>query len=234
MSTRPIEAVIVVIPVQNEEDLLRRCLDAIACAVHRVSGQLDVSVTLVLDSCVDGSAGIASTWPLEMVSVQSNNVGASRRVGVETALAQHSARELDAVWIANSDADSVVPPNWLTHQVKLANSGAALMIGTVRPDPADLDPTQLEQWSSTHLLSEAGGHVYGANLGVRASVYRAAGGFAPVEEHEDVLLVEQVRALGAPIVETDECWVLTSGRAVGRTPGGFARYMREDLSDARA
>ncbi|WP_418276584.1 hypothetical protein ACNHYB_01350 [Isoptericola jiangsuensis] len=71
--------------------------------------------------------------------------------------------------------------------------------------------------------------MHGANLGIRASVYRAAGGFAPIPEHEDVAIVAAARTLGARIVPDAAAEVLTSARLVGRTPGGYARHLREDL-----
>ena len=55
-------------------------------------------------------------------------------------------------------------------------------------------------------------------------------GFAALAEHEDVLLVESLRTdPSLREVDTDECWVLTSGRFVGRSPGGYARQLRDRL-----
>jgi hypothetical protein len=71
------------------------------------------------------------------------------------------------------------------------------------------------------------GHVHGANLGVRADAYLRAGGFATLPEHEDVDLVARLRA--DPRVDvrpSDAADVLTSGRTTGRTPGGYAGYLR--------
>ena len=72
--------------------------------------------------------------------------------------------------------------------------------------------------------------------GVRGDSYLAAGGFAALAEHEDVLLVESLRTdPSVREVDTDECWVLTSGRFVGRSPGGYARHLRDRLQrSARA
>lgn len=190
----------------------------------------EIAVTLVLDSCDDGSAELAEASGFDCMYIAANNVGIARAVAIDRAIAHLGRVDLDRVWIANTDADSAVPPNWLTHQLALAAEGVDVMIGTVRPDLADLDPARRDVWRATHVLGEANGHVHGANLGIRASVYRAAGGFAPVREHEDVTLVARARAIGAREKATDACWVLTSGRPEGRTPGGYARYLREDLA----
>ncbi|GAB3119160.1 glycosyltransferase family 2 protein [Glaciibacter psychrotolerans] len=234
MGRQPIDAILVVVPVQNEEQLLRRCLEALGVAVTRVStlpsGTLEVDVVLVLDSCDDGSAEIARLSPFHVITIGARSVGAARSAGIDAGLRRLSQSDSRRVWLANTDADSAVPPHWLSHQLALAESGVQLMIGTVRPDPLDLTSAQRAAWESTHVLGEANGHVHGANLGVRADVYLAAGGFAAITEHEDVGLVERIRATSAPEAATDECWVLTSGRPVGRTPGGYARHIREDLS----
>jgi len=229
----PLERLIVVVPVHNEEALLPRCVDSIGAAIGGVQAQirerLEIDVTFVLDACDDRSTEIAANSPFEWTSIRANNVGIARASGIDLALLRRPPDDLRRVWIANTDADSAVPANWLAHQIGLAAAGAQLMIGTVRPDPGDLDPARRARWSATHTPGEANGHVHGANLGVRADVYRNAGGFEPAPEHEDVRFVERVRAFGAREEATDACWVLTSGRSRGRTPGGYARYIREDL-----
>jgi len=57
-------------------------------------------------------------------------------------------------------------------------------------------------------------------------VYVAAGEFPDLDEHEDVALVHAARSLGARVVATDENEVVTSGRFWGRTPGGYAAFVR--------
>ena len=89
---------------------------------------------------------------------------------------------------------------------------------------------QREAWERTHVPGQANGHVHGANLGFRADRYLQAGGYPRLPEHEDVRLVSTLRTLPGIVEEaTDACCVLTSGRSVGRTPGGYARYLSDDL-----
>ena len=71
--------------------------------------------------------------------------------------------------------------------------------------------------------------MHGANLGVAADAYRRDGGFLAAPEHEDTDLVERLFDAGVVVVASDGFTVETSGRHVGRTPGGYARYLREDL-----
>ncbi|GAA3210027.1 glycosyltransferase [Oerskovia jenensis] len=222
----------VVVPVNDEEALLPRCLEALEVAVANVRAErpaLRVAVVVVLDDCRDGSAAILRSSPFAVIEVGHRRVGAARAAGVAAATDLLGRGSPARLWIASTDADSAVPPQWLTHQLALAEDGADLVVGTVRPDFDDLSPAQQAAWVATHPGGRANGHVHGANLGVRGDVYRAAGGFPGLAEHEDVGLVARARAAGARVVASDGGRVLTSGRPTGRTPGGYARHLREDL-----
>ena len=238
MTSRPaIRTVRVVVPAHDEEALVGRCLAGLAAAAGRaVEAGIDVRVTVVLDDCHDRTADVVAATempvPVDVVETDARSVGAARALGTSAALASADA-PLDAVWLAHTDADSCVPPGWVVDQVALADGGADVVIGTVRPDPADLSDGQLRAWARTRVPGRPNGHVHGANLGVRASAYLAAGGFTPEPLHEDVLLAERLRsAPGVVVVASDVVDVLTSGRTVGRAPGGYARYLREDLAPA--
>lgn len=224
MSRSSAKAVVVVVPVHDEQALLGRCLDSIAVAVAAVD--LSTHVEVVLDACTDDSAVIAARYPFAVSHINAHLVGRARAQGVEAALAVHARVPERRVWIANTDADSVVPENWLAVQLELAAAGADVVIGTVRPEFDDLHPRHQQLWLDTHIAGEPNGHTHGANLGIRASAYRAAGGFAALAEHEDVGLVEACRRAGAVIAASDAGEVLTSGRTVGRTPGGYAGFLR--------
>lgn len=224
-------AVAVVIPVHDEELLLERCLASVSAATRAVA--VPVHTYVVLDACTDGSAAVVSRWPVEVLTVEARNVGRARRAG--SALAVRRAPAPPALtWLAHTDADSEVPVNWLAHQLDLMTAGVDVMIGTVRPDFADLSPRHIDQWKQTHHRGRPPGHVHGANLGVRASTYLAAGGFRAIPEHEDVQLVQRAVERGARTMASDEAEVLTSGRLSGRTPGGYAGHLRriaEELAD---
>lgn len=223
-------ALAVVIPAHNEEELIGVCLDAIRSAVAAARDRVrHVSVHVAADGCSDGTARIAVAAGAEVILPAERGVGAARAAGVTAALATHADVPLRRLWIAHTDADSVVPVHWLVHQLDLASTGADVVVGTVRPDFRDLSEQQATAWWATHVPGTANGHVHGANLGTRASALVAAGGFEPVLEHEDVLLVAEARTRGSRLVASDEAWVQTSGRAVGRTAGGYAGYLRDQL-----
>lgn len=223
-------AVAVVIPAHDEEELIGACLDAIRAAVAAVRDRVEhVSVHVAADACSDHTARIARAAGAEVILPARRGVGAARAAGVAAALAAHTHVPPRRLWVAHTDADSVVPPHWLAHQLDLASAGADVVVGTVRPDFRDLSAEQTSAWWATHVPGTANGHVHGANLGTRASTLIGAGGFEPVLEHEDVLLVAEARARGARLVASDDAWVQTSGRATGRTAGGYAGYLREQL-----
>lgn len=223
-----IRGVIITVPVHNEEALLRRCLSSLTRAVAASPVQCEVRV--VLDACTDGSAKIAAEFPFDVIEVELTQIGATRSRGIASGLERLSQLPLGEVWIANTDADSAVPSNWIGAQIEAAARGVDVVVGTVRPDFDDLTPAHQQLWLDTHLPGEPNGHTHGANLGLRASTYVEAGGFPALAEHEDVRLVEACRKLGAVVLASDAAEVITSGRFVGRTAGGYAAYLRrQDL-----
>lgn len=145
---------------------------------------------------------------------------------VETAEPQEYPVPLDNTWLANTDADSRVPEDWLLRQLEFADAGWDVVLGSVEPDATGMDPELLRSWRLRHPLEERHGNVYGANLGVRASAYRHAGGFPPLRTSEDRALVEELRRKGFAVIATDSARVLTSGRTVARAPHGFGAYLR--------
>jgi len=224
-----IEHVVVVVPARDEELLVGRCLDALQAARQAARAALPgltVDLVLVLDRCTDGTREVAQRYPaVRLVDLHDGGVGAARAAGIRDALSRATAPAA-RTWLACTDADSAVPESWLLDHVRLADAGADVVVGTVRPDPQDLSPTQLAAWRATRVPGAPNGHVHGANLGVRAEAYLRVGGFADLPEHEDVDLVAALSAAGARVVATDASDVLTSGRALGRTAGGYAGYLR--------
>lgn len=223
--------VVVAIPVRDEAALLPGCLRAVAEAtsVLQQENPVIVDVVVTLDGCTDGSEAIARAFGVTVVERASVGVGAARDSAVRAGLARCPA-DLDSVWIANTDADTQVPPTWLTTQLRWADAGHDVVVGTVEP-VGIVDPTQLDAWHERHELAEDHSYVHGANLGIRASTYVALGGFPASRLHEDVRLVTRARGAGVPVVATDTTRVQTSGRSVGRVRGGYAGYLRTLRAD---
>ncbi|MEJ7831409.1 MAG: glycosyltransferase [Nocardioides sp.] len=234
-----LRALAVVVPAHNEQDLLGRCLVAVAESVEMLTSRypdLVVLTVVVLDRCRDRSGEIARLAGARTLAVNAGAVGPARRAGVDWATSLIGRVPPESVWIANTDADSVVPVDWLVRQVAAAEVGDRLVVGAVLPDPEDLPPATHAAWRILHRSPGVGAHVHGANLGFTLDAYRAVDGFSAVAEHEDRILVDSLLSLG--VTPQPGAEVLTSGRRHGRAPGGFSRYLRElqrtlDLVDAR-
>ncbi|NAZ83433.1 glycosyltransferase [Kineococcus sp. R8] len=218
---------VAVVPARDEELLVRGCVTALLRAARRCPVPVDVVV--VADRCRDATADVARAAGARVVVPPGGRggggVGAARAAGAAAALA---GLDPDTTWIACTDADSRVRACWLRHQLEHARRGADLVLGLVRlpPDPGGGTAGWRRRYA-TGVRGDTHRHVHGANLGVRASAYLAAGGFAAVPAHEDVALAGAVRALpGARVVSAVHCPVLTSDRRAGRTPAGVAHDLR--------
>jgi glycosyltransferase involved in cell wall biosynthesis len=238
LSPGVIETIGVVVPARNEEALLPRCLAALHDAARTLrAGERcppRVRVVVVVDRSADRTARVAETWPgVEVVHSDAGLVGAARAAGASLLLRTESALGSAPrnVWMACTDADSAVPREWLSLHLQLARTGYGLVLGTVRPDPAELAAGVLDAWRLRHQMTDGHPHVHGANLGVRGDIYLAAGGFPDVHTGEDVLLSVAVRETGGGVVSTGASPVLTSGRCLGRAPGGMAGYLRDLAED---
>lgn len=224
---RPIGRIAVVIPARDEEATLDACLTSVRAAARQAA--VPVDVVLVLDSCTDGSARIAARHPLvRTVSVGFGNVGRSRAHGAEIALAHE--QDAEELWLAFTDADGRVPSGWLTEHLDAARRGD-VYLGAVVPVLDELDPERRRVWLDRHPPGATLGHVHGANLGMRSSAYRAAGGFAPLETAEDVHLAERLRTSGAVVSSSEREPVVTSARLTGRAPRGYAGYLAALAAD---
>lgn len=232
--------VAVVVPVHNEERHLARALEAIGSAADVLQASqpgLDVTIVVVLDDCTDSSgllaAGFASSDPrTRVLEVAFRSVGRSRCAGISSVMGNlrpaagaDFAQAARRLWLANTDADSCVPENWLLRHVEVADRGADAVLGTVEPDPEGTDRELLRRWRARHPLGEGHPHVHGANLGVRASAYLRAGGFPHQRSHEDRALVDRLHRRGYCVMSTDTVRVLTSGRTEARAPQGFGAYL---------
>jgi glycosyltransferase involved in cell wall biosynthesis len=219
-----VRRVVVVVPARDEAATITACVSAVLLAA--AGCPVPVDLVVVADACRDATATLAAAAGARVVTSRAGSVGAARARGVEEALRAVPARDLPGTWIACTDADSAVPPAWLAHHLRCADAGVDLLLGTVRlPGPPERHRRWRERYEDAVRAGGRGhGHVHGANLGVRASTYRAAGGFPSLPAHEDRVLADRVRALpGAHVLSSAAHPVLTSDRLVGRAPEGVAR-----------
>lgn len=223
-----VRGVAVVVPARDEERLLPACLDALLAAADdlREERQVPVDVSVVLDSCTDRSAEVVAARPaVRAVPVQAGQVGRARAAGFADVLARWSERDPAGLWLATTDADSVVPRDWLVRQLEHADAGADLVLGTVEVHDWSEHPRHVEaRWRATYRPYDGHSHVHGANVGFGADAYLAVGGFRHLDRDEDVTLAAALS--GRRVVRTAAIPVVTSARSVARARGGFADHLR--------
>ncbi|MEP9362679.1 glycosyltransferase [Nocardioides sp. CN2-186] len=221
-----IAVVHVVVPAHDEEQLLGACLASVATAAGRLLADLPgivVRTTVVLDRCRDQTAAVAATYGVDTVVVDAASVGVARAAGIARAAELADGQPPERVLVVSTDADCVVPELWLVDLHALVAAGYDLVVGSVHPDPDDLPPSALERWRERHRTPRA--HVHGANLAFTLAAYARSGGLQPVDLHEDVFLVEAMRAAGCQWTVSTS--VQTSGRTSSRVHGGFATYLAD-------
>jgi glycosyltransferase involved in cell wall biosynthesis len=228
----PIEAVGVVVPAQNEETLLPACLTALRHAAEAVS--IPVHVLVVADACHDGTVATARACGAQVIRIGARNVGAARAAGMSMLLRRPAvpglvtARDPSAVWLATTDADTVVPPGWLQCQLRYASQGWDVVLGTVTvPDWDGYPPHVPAAFDALYGFGDGPHpHVHGANLGIRASAYLGAGGFRPLRTAEDHALLAAATEAGCSVLQASDITVETSARRHARAPQGFSHVLR--------
>jgi glycosyltransferase involved in cell wall biosynthesis len=216
----------------NEEETISACIASVIQSAASASNVAALWIVVVADSCSDrtvvraqailGNCG-------EVLECGVRSPGVARQLGVAVALNRLGEVDPGRVWIANTDADSYVPPDWLIQHLLMAEQGVAALAGIVRVHEVPGHGAAL----ASRLLSDyevhADGthpHVHGANLGVRADAYLDAGGWSARALAEDHCLWRRIRLRGWPLMSSSQSVVVTSGRLVGRALGGFADTLR--------
>lgn len=222
-----IQAVGVVIPAHNEEDLMPACLAAVREATRRLH-RIAVHLVVVADACTDRTAQRARRGGAVVREIQARCVGAARRTGMCEVLRRTRQVDRGRVWLATTDADTLVPPEWLGQQLHYATGGWEAVVGTVTVADWSEHPPGLPSVFHQHYRAGSQGthpHVHGANLGFTASAYLAAGGFQPSRTAEDHALVAALTAAERRILRTTKLNVLTSARRQARAPHGFSHLL---------
>ena len=217
----------VVIPAHDEEDYIGACLRSVQTAARCPALYGEPVIWIVaLDACSDRTGEVARALGATTVEVDAHNVGIARAAGVALAL------DRGARWLAFTDADSVVAPDWLAAQLALK---ADAVCGTVSVDDWGVYGAKMQtHYNATYTDADGHRHIHGANLGVSAGAYIAVGGFQSLACSEDVALVEALQKHGASIAWSAVPRVVTSARQTYRAAGGFgATLERVDLESRR-
>lgn len=223
-----ISAVAAVVPAHNEAQTIAACLRSLIEACD--CAEIPTTIVVACDRCTDDTAVTARSLLAGRGIVVEGawaNVGRARAAAAITVVEHLNHLEPSQVWLANTDADTVVPPTWLTHQIELAQQGWAVVRGTVTlHNPA---PQLAARFTEAYTIHPDGTHphIHGANLGVRLDAYLAAGGWPALRSGEDHGLHAALDAQGWPILATTLTEVHTSARLHGRAHDGFARDLRQ-------
>lgn len=245
MTVNTCRQLFVIVPANNEAELIADCLASIKKSrnyLHRALRK-QTRIIVVCDACTDNTAHIArrvlSKKQDVVVERCFHNVGRARACGASIA-GQLSDRLSDSscgnialaandAWYAFTDADTRVPTHWLDRQRAHCDDGRDMVLGVIDIDHATLDAVALGQFLIHYRQKIHAGehsHVHGANLGIRASQYWTVGGFEPLAAHEDHELVSRMAATGACIVRDTALSVLTSSRLTGRVAAGVSCDLR--------
>jgi len=186
----------VVIPAYNEEQYLDRCLVALARQTYP-AGRFEVIV--VDNGSTDGTAEIARRYGgVRVIAEPRKGVAYARQAGFAAAR---------GAVIASTDADTTVPPFWVSRIAAhfRANPALGAVYGPVHwPDGRPVEqllvryPVTWGLWASNRVRRSLW---WGSNFAVRQEVFWEAGGF-PVRwgagSGEDTELARQVRRI-APV-----------------------------------
>jgi hypothetical protein len=246
--------VVVAIPVHNEAAVIEGCLSGFAAQNSR--GPFEVVV--LLNNCTDATSNIVHrmmpTLPFALHILEYSLDPALCTAGVARRLAMQHAAKIAGPdgTLLTTDADTVVPGNWIAANLAHLSAGADAVAGMAEIDPADaaalprkllvdeakcdlfrtlldeidwlLDPDEVDCWPRHTQHS-------GASIAVRAAWHARAGGIPPTPLAEDRKFFAELRRLDARIRHAPDIVVTVSGRTQGRAKGGMAdtisRRMRQ-------
>jgi len=217
----------ILIPARNEEGLLARCLRSVQRACSSLPPSLTYDIVVAVDCSTDNTLEIAQSMTHSVGAVictKAGVVGKARSLAAQFALARYEG-PLNRCWLANTDADCIVPETWLVDQLSFAQADVEAVAGTVEVDSfEEHDPDVPARFHTSYLIQRDGSHshVHGANLGIRADVYLRVGGWSSLATAEDHDLWNRVKQIGGRRKSVDRPRVVTSGRRGGRAPNGFA------------
>jgi GT2 family glycosyltransferase len=242
---------VVAIPVRDEAERISACLAALDSQYRRPD-----AVVLMLNNCTDETETIVHAmapclrFPLDVVSRELPpdlaSAGHARRLALELAAKQ---ADYDGV-IMTTDADAVVPPDWVSRNLLALQAGADIVCGRAVIDPmeaaaipAHLHADDARECKLIALLDHLGWmldpephdplprhtEASGASLAVRTDAFRRAGGIPAIRSGEDRAFVRALWMMDARLRHDPAIEVTVSGRIVGRAEGGMADAIRRRI-----
>lgn len=197
----------VVIPAYNEEKNIARCLEGFTKQKTREAFE----IILVDNNSADRTVKIAKTYltkiPLRIISEPKKGRGHARASGFS-----HAKGNI----ILSTDADAVVPPDWIEHMARSFDSPQVVAVtGTGKMIDASSWKNTIATYTlpmAMHLYALLHRHYWlsGFNFGIRKVIYKKSGGFRPINGLEDIDLGFRVYKIGK--IAYKPIWVYMSGR----------------------
>jgi glycosyltransferase involved in cell wall biosynthesis len=144
--------------------LLARCLESVIGAIDALPVTIKATIVLVSDCSTDRTAEIAYSLIGGRGSVlhtRAGTVGTARALAASYAIEKTTA-PLSNFWLANTDADCIVPSAWLRDQIEFAASGIEAVAGIVAVDSFEEHGTNAETSTATTLFRDY--PIYEANF----------------------------------------------------------------------
>lgn len=254
--------VIVAIPAHNEAERIEACLRALS-EQRSLDGTTlppgTFSVILYVNNSTDGTDAVARSligtlpYDLDILKVWLDDADASAGGARRLAMAE-AARRLEAVAgngiLMTTDADTVVPPEWIAHAISIIGNGVDAVTGGLVLDAADEARLPVHLKARGALEARYGGLLCelesrfdpqdydpwprhadepGASLALTLASFKAIKGVPRQALGEDKALCNALRREGFRIRHAPELSVTTSGRLTGRACGGCADTMRQRI-----
>ncbi|WP_428485100.1 glycosyltransferase [Rhodopila sp.] len=248
---RPYPKTVVAVPAKNEADRIGPCLTALNHQIYPPD-----AVVLLLNNCTDETDFVARAlspelrYTLHIIPItlppDRANAGQARRMAM--ALAAREAGR-DGI-LLTTDADTVVPSDWIGRNLNWLLRGADLVCGKAAVDPVEaaLIPARLnaDHDRERHLIQvlddlacqidpdpydppRRHAEASGASLAVWVAVFDKVGGIPPTSCGEDRAFVDALRRIDARIRHDPAIEVVVSGRVLGRAEGGMAATLQRRL-----
>ncbi len=231
---------IVALPAHDERELIGECLASVLRSVRsaqRTGLVRQARVAVAAHRCGDDTADRAHAaltlrtgiHGLVHIETDAMSVGSVRTRLIEAAVAAEPAMSGGGVWIFNTDADTLVPADWITATLRQAQQQRAdLVLGLVDlRDWAVDDATRAayERIVAEGLTSAGHRHAYAANLAVRLTAFQQVGGFPGLPHGEEHGLAAACRAAGLTVISPLSPRVQTSARMPGRADQGLGALL---------
>lgn len=242
---------VVAIPARDEAERIGACL----LALNRQVQCPDV-VILLLNNCSDTTEAIARAMAPELrfrldlicrdLPPAQASAGHARRLVMDMAAAQAG---LDGV-LLTTDADAVVPPDWIARNLAALRQGADIVCGRAVIDPVEaamipahlhaddalecrlialLDKLAWLRDPEPHDPPPRHTEASGASLAVRGEAFRRVGGIPSIPSGEDRAFVRALWMIGARVRHDPAIAVCVSGRVIGRAKDGMADAIRRRM-----